>query len=212
MCNDGEVIFCGFRVGLSAVLQYFRRSLNNKGMDSQSPPSQEFYHRKTLDVARDLLGCVLVRRMGRKTVRARIVEVEAYIGEDDLACHAAKGRTKRTEIMYGKPGHAYVYMIYGMYHCLNVVTEEEGYPAAVLFRAVAVEHMPDKETNGPGKLCRFLGIDRDLNGWDMTKGKKLWIEEGKPMPDEEIVAIPRIGVDYAKHCAEYPWRFVLRKK
>lgn len=185
---------------------------NDGDMDSQTPLSREFYHRKTLDVARGLLGCVLARRMGRKTVRARIVEVEAYIGEDDLACHAAKGRTKRTEIMYGKPGHAYVYMIYGMYHCLNVVTESEGYPAAVLIRGIEVEHVPEQETNGPGKLCRFLDIDRDLNGWDMTKVKKLGIEEGKPTPDEEIVATPRIGVEYAKYCAEYPWRFVLRKK
>lgn len=181
-------------------------------MPPRPPISRQFYHRDTLDVARDLLGCVLACRIEGKTVRARIVETEAYVGEDDLASHASKGRTKRTETMYGAPGHAYVYMIYGMYHCLNVVTEAEGFPAAVLVRAVEVGGVPTKETDGPGKLCRFLGIDRDLNGRDVTKRRKLWIEPGKPAANEEIVASPRVGVGYAKHCAEYPWRFTLGKR
>jgi DNA-3-methyladenine glycosylase len=172
---------------------------------------REFYRRSTLDVARDLMGCFLVRRIGRKTVRARIVETEGYVGEDDLACHASKGRTKRTEVMYGDPGHAYVYLIYGMYHCLNIVTEEKGFPAAVLVRAVEVEGVPSKETNGPGKLCRFLEIGRDLNGWDLTRGAKLWLEPGEPVPGRNIQATRRIGVDYAKHCKDYLWRFVARE-
>jgi DNA-3-methyladenine glycosylase len=170
--------------------------------------SRSFYHKDTLEVAKGLLGCFLVRKVGRKVIRARIVETEAYVGEDDLACHASKGRTLRTETMYGEGGRAYVYMIYGMYHCLNIVTEVKDFPAAVLIRAVEVEGAPRKGTDGPGKLCRFLGIDRSLNGWDVTTGKNLWIESGKPT-GEAIVAMKRIGIDYAKHCREYLWRFVL---
>lgn len=174
--------------------------------------SREFYHGKTLDVARELLGCFVIRRKGRKTIRARIVETEAYVGEDDLACHTSKGRTKRTETLYGEAGHARVYMIYGTYHCLNVVTEARGFPAVVLLRAVEVDAVPMKETNGPGKLCRFLDIDRNLNGWDMTLGARLWIERGRARRGEKIVSAPRVGVDYAKHCAAYPWRFMLRQE
>ena len=141
--------------------------------------SERFYERDTLTAAKELLGCFLVRKIGRKTWRARITEVEAYVGEDDLACHASKGRTKRTETMYGEPGHAYVYLIYGMYHCLNIVTEKGGFPAAVLVRAVEVEDVPKKETDGPGKLCRFLEIDRTFDAWDVTRGEKLWVERGR---------------------------------
>jgi DNA-3-methyladenine glycosylase len=171
----------------------------------------EFFRRRTLEVAQELLGCFLVRKTGRKTVHARIVEVEAYVGEDDLACHASKGRTKRTETLYGEPGHAYVYLVYGMYHCLNVVTEESGFPAAVLIRAAEVEDVPFKETNGPGKLCRFLDVDRALNGRDLTRGGKLWIESGKPVDPSEVLATKRIGIDYAGHCREYLWRFLLSR-
>lgn len=173
-------------------------------------PSCSFHHRLTLDVAKDLLGCFLIRKIGRKIIRAKIVETEAYVGEDDLACHASKGRTKRTETMYGEAGYAYVYMIYGMYHCFNIVTEHVGFPAAVLIRAVEVEGVPQKETNGPGKLCRFLKINRKLNGWNVTKGEKLWIERGEKVLSKNIRAEKRIGIDYAKHCKDYPWRFSLR--
>ncbi len=166
-----------------------------------------FYQKNTLDVAKNILGCFLVRKVGKKITKARITEVEAYIGEDDLACHARAGRTKRTEIMYGQAGQAYVYLIYGMYHCLNIVTEKEGYPAAILIRAVEIEGVSPKETNGPGKLCRFLKIDRKLNGWDMTKGEKLWVERGTKVSKKNIVATKRVGVEYAQHCADYLWRF-----
>lgn len=168
-----------------------------------------FYNRDTLKVARGLLGCFLVRKIGKKRIKARIVETEAYVGEDDLACHASKGRTKRTETMYGEPGRAYVYMIYGMYHCLNIVTEVKNYPAAVLIRAVEAEGIPFKKINGPGKLCRFLKINRKLNGWDMATGEKLWIERGEKISSKNIQVYKRIGIDYAKHCREYPWRFTL---
>lgn len=175
--------------------------------------SRSFYSRDTLKVARELLGCFLVRKIGRTVTRAKITEVEAYVGEDDLACHASKGKTKRTEIMYGEAGHAYVYMIYGMYHCLNIVTEQKDFPAAVLIRAVEVEGVSHKETNGPGKLCRFLDIDRKLNGWDITKGEKLWIEKpAQSVPKERIMAGKRVGIDYAKHCKDYLWRLSFAKK
>ncbi len=137
----------------------------------------------------------------------KITEVEAYIGEDDLACHASKGKTKRTEVMYEKAGHAYVYLIYGMYHCMNIVTEARGFPAAILIRSGEIEGVPLKETNGPGKLCRFLGIDRSFNGWDVTKGKKLWIEPGEDVAEDRVKMGKRIGVDYAGPCKEYLWRF-----
>lgn len=173
---------------------------------------QSFYARDTVDIARELLGCFLVRKIGRKILRARIMETEAYHGEDDLACHASKGRTKRTETMYGEAGYAYVYLIYGMYHCLNVVTMGKDFPAAVLIRAVEIDGVPLKQTNGPGKLCRALNIDRSLNTWDMTRGQKLWIEQpDKGVPSEYIVANKRIGIDYAKHCREYLWRFSISR-
>jgi len=171
--------------------------------------SGKFYNRPTLAVAQDLLGCMLVRKIKGKEIRATITETEAYVGEDDLASHASRGRTPRTELMYGQAGYAYVYMVYGMYHCLNVVTEKKDFPAAVLIRAVKVDAVEYKKTNGPGKLCKFLKIDRKLNGWDMTKGEKLWIETSRSRTTDEksIVADRRIGIDYAQHCKEYMWRF-----
>lgn len=174
---------------------------------------RNFYQKNTLKVAQDLPGCFLVRksasRRRQKIIRGVITEAEAYIGEDDLACHASRGRTPRTEVMYGEAGHAYVYMIYGMYHCLNIVTERKNFPAAVLIRAVKIEGADYKKTNGPGKLCRFLKIGKKLNGWDMTKKDKLWIERGKKIKKSEIKKSKRIGIDYARHCKHYLWRFHL---
>jgi DNA-3-methyladenine glycosylase len=180
---------------------------------------KKFYQRETLIIAQELLGCYLVRKIGKKTVRGMICETEAYIGEDDLACHASRGRTPRTEIMYGEAGHAYVYMIYGMYHCLNVVTEKKDFPADVLIRGLAnIEQMASDydgwyeikniRLNGPGKLCKFLKIDRKLNGWDVTKGEKLWIEKSnKVRKVYKVKKSKRVGVDYAKHCKDHLWRF-----
>lgn len=147
-----------------------------------------------------------------------ITETEAYHGEDDLACHASRGRTARTEAMYGEPGHAYVYMIYGMYFCLNIVTERKNFPAAVLIRSAKIENIDIKKTNGPGKLCKFLKIDKKLNKWDLTRGEKLWIEfrdpsgfagsgKARKIQPPKIQKSKRIGVDYAKYCKEYLWRF-----
>ncbi len=179
--------------------------------------SKKFYQQNTLKVAQDLLGCFLIRKIGNKIIRGIITETEAYIGEDDLACHASKGRTPRTETMYGEAGQAYVYMIYGMYHCLNIVTEKKNFPAAVLIRSIKIEGIDYKKTNGPGKLCKLLQIDRKLNNWDMTKGGKLWIASpklvrlGRKKPAKKnIMMSKRIGIDYARHCKHYLWRFYIK--
>jgi DNA-3-methyladenine glycosylase len=180
-----------------------------------------FYRRPALEVAPDLLGKVLVRRWRGRKLAGKIVETEAYAGPHDLACHASKGRTPRTSVMYEAGGVAYVYMIYGVYFCLNAVTEEAGYPAAVLIRAIEpleqVDLMrrwrgnPDKDTgigSGPGKLCQALAIDGRLNGGDLT-GDALWIEDRRL--DAGVIATgPRIGVDYAGEYRDKPWRFFVR--
>ncbi len=175
-------------------------------MNSESL-SRKFFARPTLIVAKELLGKFLVRKIGRKIIRAMITETEAYCGPKDLACHASKGRTGRTEVMFGPAGHTYVYLIYGMYHCLNIVTEKENYPAAVLIRAVDANGV-----NGPGKLCRFLKIDKALNGEDLIKGKRLWIEDGKKLKPAQISRAKRIGIDYAGPYKHKPWRFFIRSK
>jgi DNA-3-methyladenine glycosylase len=183
---------------------------------------RDFYRRSTLAVARELLGKCLVRIVSGQRLSGLIVEVEAYIGEDDAACHAACGRTPRNEVMYGPPGCAYVYFVYGMHHCLNVVTEEEGFPAAVLMRALepleGLELMrryrpgkPDSElTNGPAKLCQALAIDKSFNGVDVCTSKVLFIEEGRTVASEEIEVSPRIGIKADEVARSVPWRFYLR--
>jgi len=181
--------------------------------------SREFYGRNTIDVARDLLGKTLVRELPAEgRVALRIVETEAYIGENDKASHASKGMTARNSVMFGEPGHAYVYLIYGMYNCLNLVTEKNGFPAAVLIRAgepvEGIEIMaslrkkankPQDIASGPGKLCSAMDITRALNGADVCKKGALYVEDGPAVKD--IVACPRIGVDYAGEDALKPWRF-----
>ena len=183
---------------------------------------RDFYQRSTLTVARELLGQRLVRVVDGQRLSGLIVEVEAYIGEDDAACHAACGRTPRNEAMYGSPGHAYVYFIYGMHHCLNVVTEETGFPAAVLVRALEplegldIMHRhrsgrPDRElTNGPAKLCQALAIDRVFNGVDLCTGEVLFIEEGRMVAQEEAGASRRIGIKADELAMSVAWRFYLR--
>ena len=171
---------------------------------------REYFNRPTLQVAKSLLGKYLVRETSSETHAGRIVEVEAYVGPHDLACHASKGRTKRTEVMFGLPGVAYVYMIYGMYHCFNIVTEREGFAAAVLVRGIAVQGQP-RLISGPGRVCRFLDIDRRLTGLDLTAGKMLWLEDrGERVLPRQILRTPRIGVDYAGDWAKKPLRFVIK--
>jgi DNA-3-methyladenine glycosylase len=183
---------------------------------------REFYQQPTLQMARDLLGERLVRVLNGQRLSGIIVETEAYIGEADGACHASRGRTARTEVMYGPPGHAYVYFIYGMHHCFNVVTEEEGFPAAVLIRALEPleglermrRHRPgrpdDQLTNGPGKLCAALAIDRTLNGVDLCISQVFFIEEGRTVADEEIATGPRIGIRSDEVARSRPWRFYIK--
>lgn len=170
---------------------------------------RRYFSHPTLQVARSLLGKYLVRKNGRRMLAGRIVEVEAYIGMEDRACHASKGRTARTDVMFGPAGVAYVYLIYGMHHCFNIVTERAGFPSAVLIRAAE-----DAETGrlvaGPGRVCRFLEIDRALNRKDLTTGKQLWVEDrGGRIARSSIMAGRRIGVDYAGTWAGKPWRFRL---
>lgn len=136
----------------------------------------------------------------------RIVETEAYLGPEDLAAHSAKGKTARTEVMFGPPGHAYVYFIYGFWNCFNIVTRREGVPQAVLVRALEpVQNVTDKSW-GPGLLCRAMNIDRRLNGADLT-GSTLWVAKSSRMKRARIASATRIGVAYAGEWAVRPWRF-----
>jgi DNA-3-methyladenine glycosylase len=170
--------------------------------------ARSFYAREdTLIIARELIGMHLVHEDSTARSIGRIVETEAYMGPEDLAAHSARGRTPRTEVMFGAPGHAYVYFIYGFWDCMNIVTAREGIPHAVLLRALEpVAGITDK-TWGPGLLCRAMRIDRTLNGEDLC-GNRLWLERprGSPAP-VRIGSSPRIGVDYAGQWAKRPWRF-----
>ena len=200
--------------------------------------SRDFYAGDTVAIAQALLGKLLVRRLDGQLLAGRITETEAYIGRCDKACHAYNyRRTPRTETLFLAPGHAYIYLIYGMYHCLNFVTEPEGEPAAVLLRAV--EPVAELETiqrlrygdkpltpyrlrnflNGPGKVCQGFGLTRAQNGLDLT-GDELFLCDGPedlglpcPAPRRErICRGPRIGVDYAQEARDFPWRFWLEEE
>jgi DNA-3-methyladenine glycosylase len=181
---------------------------------------RSFYEQSTLDVARQLLGKDLVRKHPEGTTVGRIVETEAYVGPEDKACHASRGRTARTEIMFGPAGHAYVYFVYGFHHMLNIVTEQTDFPAAVLIRAVepirGIALMKKRRSigdsrqlaSGPGKLCEAFAIDRALNGSDLC-GSVLYLRDNGDSTTD-IVTKPRIGVDYAGKWKHKPWRFLIR--
>lgn len=165
------------------------------------PLGRRFYQRPTLTLAPALLGAWLCRRTDSGVLRARIVEVEAYT--DDAASHCrAQRRTPRNAVMFGPAGYSYVYFTYGMHHCLNVVAETDGVPGAVLLRGLDGL----AAANGPGRLCRVMGIDLRLNGVDLTAGASLWIEPGRRRRGERIVRTTRIGI---RHDTELPWRFYL---
>jgi DNA-3-methyladenine glycosylase len=166
-----------------------------------------FYDRDAELVAPALLGKLLVHQVDGVDRVGRIVEVEAYVGPHDLAAHSSKGRTKRTEAMFGEPGHAYVYLIYGMYHCLNAVTGPGDYPSAVLIRALEPVSGIEGATNGPGRLCRALGIDLRLYGHDLTEGPLIIARPDRRGPRFEVKTGPRIGVDYAGEWVHRPLRF-----
>jgi DNA-3-methyladenine glycosylase len=170
---------------------------------------RSFYDRDTIVVARELLGKHLVLRSSDGERVGRIVEVEAYLGPHDLAAHSSKGLTERTKVMFGPPGHAYIYLIYGMYYCMNVVTEREGHASAVLLRAIEPVENVEGRTQGPGLLCRAMRIDKRLNGHDLLSDD-FYIAAGPEAKPVVIVKRPRIGVDYARHWARRHLRFYIK--
>ncbi len=184
-----------------------------------NPLPPEFYDRPTLTVARELLGARLVRMLDGVRLGGFITETEAYIGETDLGCHAKAGRTPRTAVMYGRAGIAYVYFTYGMHWLLNAVTEAEGFPAAVLIRAVLPDEGSEvirarrngRDLRGPAKLTQALGVDGALNQTDLTKSETgLWIEPGIVYPDTSVTQTPRVGLySVPEPWKSIPWRFTL---
>jgi len=184
--------------------------------------TRDFYARDTLTVARALLGQRLVRAWRGQRLAGRIVEVEAYVGQEDEACHASCGRTTRNAVMFGPPGHAYVYFVYGMHHCFNVVTEPDGFAAAVLVRALepleGIEAMAANRkgrrgvelTNGPAKLCYALDVDRSLNGADLVLGQQIWLERGQAVDGTLVETGPRVGVRGDERARTVPWRLWIR--
>jgi DNA-3-methyladenine glycosylase len=187
-----------------------------------TPLPREFYNRSTSIVARELLGTRLVRILDGVRLVGLITEAEAYIGEEDLGCHAKSGKTKRNAVMYGPPGHAYVYFTYGMHWMLNAVTEQTEFPAAVLIRAIKpVEggevistHRQGRDTLGPAKLTQALGIDGALNGISLCDPDSgLWIEAGIPVADDDILSGPRVGLfTVPEPWKSLPWRFWMRRR
>jgi DNA-3-methyladenine glycosylase len=185
---------------------------------------RDFYNRNTLQVARDLIGMRLVRKLDQERLAGVIIEVEAYRGEEDLGCHARAGITPRTKIMYGEPGHAYIYFTYGMHWMLNIVTEEQGFPAAVLIRAIALEEgeefvarqrkkqPPERWTDGPAKICQAFDIDNRLNGCDLcNQNAPILVEshQGGPVMDLNVTNGPRVGLNNVPEpWKSIPWRFL----
>lgn len=167
---------------------------------------RSFYDRSTETVARELLGKLLVRTVEGAARIGRIVETEAYLGSHDKASHSSRGLTPRNRSMFGPPGHAYVYLVYGMHHCMNVVTEAEGHGAAVLIRALEPIDGIHARTQGPGLLCKAMGIDRTLDGHDLL-ADDFFVAEPEPPAKVRVVKRPRIGVDYAGPWARRLLRF-----
>ena len=188
--------------------------------------TRAFFGRDTLSGARDLLGRHLVRIMDGGRISGQIVETEAYVGDEDKASHASHGPTERNASMYGPPGHAYVYLIYGMYHCFNVATERKGYPAAMLIRALKpIEGLrfmrdrrgrvgardPRKLTSGPGRLCQALAIDQSHDGLDLCASDALlFLERGESVAEAAVGTSPRINVRGDEAAVSAPWRFWVR--
>lgn len=187
--------------------------------------SRDFFDRPTLLVARDLLGKRLVRPENDTRLSGLIIETEAYIGEQDQGCHAKAGLTARTRVMFGPPGHAYVYFTYGMHWMLNFVTEPEGLPAAVLIRAINPQEgleviaarrgkQPQKLwTDGPAKICQALGIDGSYNGTDLcAPNAPIFVEAGETIPDSAVTTSPRVGLNSVPEpWKSLPWRFLTTK-
>lgn len=166
---------------------------------------RSFFTRDVLEVAPDLIGKLLVIKRNNKIEKYVITEVEAYRGEEDLACHASKGKTKRNEIMYDIGGKIYVYLIYGMYWMLNFVTGEKDMPQAALIRGI-------EGFDGPGKLTKHLKIDKSYYGEDLVTSERIWVEANTNKNNFEIIRLPRVGIDYAgEYWKNVPWRYLLKK-
>ena len=198
---------------------------------------RKFYTQSTLKIAKQMLGKYLVRKIGSKKLIGKIVETEAYIGPEDKASHAYQGKiTERNKAEYLIGGHIYIYLVYGMYWQLNISTGNEGQPECVLIRALepiitknSKSQIPNHKqiskteppqaylkskiqnlTNGPGKLCRWLKLDKSFYGEDLVKSKRIWLEEGEKIKPSQIIASKRIGIDYAEEWADVPWRFYIK--
>lgn len=171
--------------------------------------NRDFYNRNTILVAKELLGKHLVHVTESGERVGQIVEVEAYLGSKDLASHSSKGMTKRTTTMFGPPGFAYVYLIYGIHHCMNVVTEAEGVGSAVLLRALEPVLGIEKSTKGPGLLCKAMAIDKQLNGHDLCSDH-FYIRQPAQQASFQVEKRPRIGVHYAKEWADKLLRFYIK--
>jgi DNA-3-methyladenine glycosylase len=216
------------RSGANCLEAGFRKLGNESGSHKTNYSHMKvlddnFYNRDTITVARELLGTKLLREFKGSILSGIIAETEAYVGKNDSACHASKGRTPRNSVMFGPAGVAYIYFVYGMHYMLNIVTEQEDNPCAVLIRAITpinglaqMENLRGKIgkdlSNGPAKLCQAMAIDKSLNGWDLTKGQSLWLESHKKVFAESINTGPRIGINYATPAdRDAPWRFWLMK-
>jgi DNA-3-methyladenine glycosylase len=169
--------------------------------------NRDFFEKPTLEVAHNLIGTYLVSTKNNHLQIGQIVETEAYIGTDDKACHASHGMTPRNKIMWDEAGHIYVYLIYGMYHLVNIITESKGFPAAVLLRSLKPIEGIDIPTNGPGKICKALNLTRTDTGLDIVKSNELFIANFKEKL--QIIKKPRIGINYAgEPWVSKDWRFI----
>ena len=198
-----------------------KKALRKKRKSNISLLNRAFFNRDTLTVSRELLGKRLVRYSRGQRLSGMVVETEAYLGADDSASHAFRGQTPRNAVMFGPAGMAYVYLVYGMHHMLNVTTDADGTPGAVLLRAVQPLEGSDRMTelrggsgrglaDGPGKLCQALAVDLSLKGIDLTLGERLWFETLCDVPASDIVRGPRVGIAYASEAdRQAPWRFRL---
>jgi DNA-3-methyladenine glycosylase len=189
--------------------------------------NQDFFSRNTVVAAKELLGQFLVTNTEEERIVGKIIETEAYMGIDDLACHASHGRTPRTEVLFGDTGRLYVYLNYGIFWLTNIVAHEKNNVGGILLRSaeiingkeIAIKRLGrskfvkanEKLASGPGKLSIAFGLNKDFHNLSITKSDKIWMEENKEkIPESEIVATKRIGVEYAKHCKDYPWRFYIK--
>ncbi|MCD6528612.1 DNA-3-methyladenine glycosylase [bacterium] len=175
---------------------------------------RSFYIKPTLEVAKKLLGKYIVRKIGKKEIAGKIIETEAYIGPKDKASHAYQGKiTPRNKAEYFIGGHIYIYLVYGMYWQLNISTYREGKPECVLIRAIKIPGVDESLTNGPGKLCQWLKLDKSFYGEDLTKSKRIWLEDrGEKIKTSQILATARIGIDYAgPYWSKRKWRFLLKE-